>query len=156
MTLNDLTEALRAAPPDLPLIFDGPSGRTGPGYHVTEFKRADIDSIDCGGTRDAWREVTLQIQDGQGRAHMPVGKFLSIAARSAAAMDGLGDSPLRVEFAAGNTRLELLTVGQPVAETNAVVVPLGQDRAVCKPLQRAISASKASSCCGTAALPQCC
>lgn len=156
MTLNDLTEALGAAAPDLPLIFDAPTGRSGPGYHVTEFKRAEIQSIDCGGTRDAWQEVTLQIQDGQGREHMSVGKFLSISARSAMAIDGLGDSPLRVEFAANNARLEVLSLGQPVIEGDAVIVPLGQERALCKPLQRAIAASQTSSCCGAAAVAQCC
>lgn len=156
MTLSELTEALRAAPPDAALIFEAPSGRTGSGYHVTEFKRADIVSVDCGGTRDAWQEVTLQIQDGQRQAHMQVGKFLSIADRSAAAIDGLGHGRLRVEFAAGNARLELLSVGVPTIEGGAVVVPLGEDRAVCKPLQRAMAGAGTSSCCGAAALQHCC
>jgi hypothetical protein len=143
MTLTELTEALAAAPADAPLIFEAPTVRSAPGYHVTELKLAEVSAIDCGGRQDSWREATLQILDGQGGAHMPVGKFLSIARRSAAAMDGLGAHPLRVEFAAGNARLELFEPQAPRLEEGAVVIPLGAQRATCKPA--------ASLCCGAGA-----
>ena len=146
MTLNELTDALSKMNPAAPLVFEAASGRTGKGYHVTEFKLADIQSIDCGGRQDTWQEVTLQLQDGKGWAHMPVGKFLQIAQRSASAIDELGENTLRVEFSANNERLEILDVHPPEMSVDAVIVPLGTTRAACKPMLR--QSAKSVGCCG--------
>jgi hypothetical protein len=135
MTLDELTYALGKADPKVPLIFDGPSGRSAPGYHVTEFKRAHVDAIDCAGRRDSWQEARLQILDGQGREHMPVEKFLAIARHSRTAFPDLGAGELKVEFSAGNDRLELLDPLPPRIDEAAVIVPLGRQRATCKPAE---------------------
>ena len=157
MTLNDLSKALAVADPDLPLIFDAPGGRTSPGYHVTELKLGTEDSIDCGGQRDSWQEVKLQILDGQGDSYMSVGRFRSIATRSVAAIDGLGDHDLSVEFAVGNDRLEILTLNAPEIEKGAVIVPLGRQQAACKPRLRAAAAlSGATAQPGSGAAVACC
>lgn len=156
MTLNDLVQALAAVDPKVPLVFDAPSGRTAPGYHVTEVRLATLEAVDCGGVRSNWREAILQILDGQGRGYMPVGKFLDIAERSVAAIDGLDQYEIRVEFASGNDRLELLSLQAPRIDDARIVVPLSPVQAACKPLVRAAEASNKISCCGTAAVVSCC
>lgn len=32
-----------------------------PNYHITEFKLATIESVDCGGNLDTWKEIILQV-----------------------------------------------------------------------------------------------
>lgn len=79
----------------------------------TELKHAVIHSIACGGRTSAWTETVLQLLDGEGRGHMPVGTFLGILARSLSRIDGLGDGPLLVEFAHRNAGMQLFQPAAP-------------------------------------------
>lgn len=141
-TLASLAEVLETHAPDAPLIFATTEGEIGAGYHVTELKRAEIESIDCGGRVDRWRETHLQLLDGAGEAPMPVGRFLAIARQSVAAIDGLGAAPLRVEFAPANAGLRLHRIAGVEAKAGRVRVALAEERALCKP------AAEAGAACG--------
>lgn len=147
MTLEELRGELHGADGDAPLVFATGDGTIGPGYHVTEFRQADVTGIDCGGTLSTWSEAVMQVMDGHGRSHMQVGKFLSILSKSLAQVDGLGDAPLRVEFAPGNAGLGLFAVDGVTAKADGATVTLAAEGAVCKPLMRA-AAPIASACCG--------
>lgn len=116
---------------------------------MTELKLADIRGIDCGGRQDAWQEAVLQLLDGCGRQHMAVGKLRGILAKSSAALPGLGDAPLHVEFAHGNTALQRYELGAPSLTDGRVVVPLTRGAAQCKPLVAAMSVNTpaATGCC---------
>ncbi|MEL6644697.1 MAG: DUF6428 family protein [Pseudomonadota bacterium] len=147
MTLEDLLGELHGTRGDAALIFEAAQGAIGPGYHVTEFRQADVTGIDCGGKVSMWREAVMQLMEGHGRSHMAVGKFRAIAEASLAQVDGLGDAPLRVEFALGNAGLSLFAVDRVMAGAEGVKVVLAPERAVCKPATRAFG-PLASVCCG--------
>ncbi len=66
----------------LPLIFDLGAGNTVPaGYHVTEIKVVDHQTVDCGGVVNAWKETVIQLWRSNAETddqYMTVGKFLKI------------------------------------------------------------------------------
>lgn len=165
MTLTDLHAALSDLPGDAPLIFRTDDGDIGGGYHVTEFKRARIDSIDCGGNRSAWTEAAIQLLDGSGGTHMTAGKFASILGKSVKAVRGLGDDDYSVEFAPGNVGMRTYRAETPELIGDAVVIVLREGNAICKPLEAHRTAHSTEccarpaakvSCCGTGAVSSCC
>lgn len=132
-TLDRLINEMTGATADLPLVFRTDASDIGPGYHVTELKHLSVNSIDCGGRRSSWYEAQLQLLDGRHGTHMSVGKFASIAHRSAAAIDGLATIPLSVEYAPRNQGLRRYLIEGLKAEPDSVRVFLVEDGAVCKP-----------------------
>ncbi len=146
MTLDDLLAATRALPPELPLVFVTDDGPVGPGYHVTELKLARIVSIDCGARTSSWSETVLQLLDGHGRAHMPVGKFAGILAQSVRKVDGLGASPAFVEFGHHNAGMQIFRPGEPELTEGDVVLRLHPVRAQCKPASEATTPGRADGC----------
>jgi len=146
MTPNKLLGLLDGVPDDLPLVFETPHGAIQGGYHVTELKLAQIESVDCAANRSGWSEATLQLYDGHGGAHMPVGKFKAVLAKSIAHLKGLGAADLTVECANGNMGLNRYNLSDPTSTGEAVTVALTPITAMCKPLAGATA--RASSCCG--------
>ena len=141
MTLHEFTEALTAHAPNAPLVFSTAEGPINPGYHVTEFRRADIQIVDCGGRTGAETRAEMQLMDGGFGDHMQVGKLSDILARSLAALPGLRDAPLVVEFGQDHNGLALFDAAAPVAEAGDVHVALAPRKAVCRAAQR-------PDCCG--------
>lgn len=127
---------LRQQDPDKPLILTTDRGTAGAGYHVTELRHSLSTGIDCGGQIDSWHEARLQILDGSGGSHMPVGKLCGILEKSLSALPQLAEAPLLVEFGHDNAALTLMSVGAPQAQADHVTPPLGHAHAVCKPVQR--------------------
>ena len=147
MTLNELNAALQAADPSASVAILADGVAVSGGYHITELKRADVTSIDCGGRIARWREADLQILDGAGGDQMTVGTIRGVIGKSVQAVDGLGDAPLRAEFAAGNQGLRRYAVGAPeIGEDGAVALSLTEERAACKPMVDAF-AKTGPECC---------
>ncbi|MEM6662332.1 MAG: DUF6428 family protein [Pseudomonadota bacterium] len=163
MTLTDLHAALSTMPEEAALIFRTDAGDISPGYHVTEFKHARVESIDCGGRTSAWTEAAMQVLDGNGGAdqgHMAVGKFAAILRKSLTGVPGLGDHDFHVEFAPGNVGMRTYLPAAPELGEGGVTVPLLESGAICKPLEEsrsagAIEAGSGGSCCGPRA-SNCC
>lgn len=149
MTLDDLLAATRTLPPELPLVFATDDGPIGSGYHVTELKLAQIVSIDCGARTSSWSETVLQLLDGQGRSHMPVGKFAGILAQSVRKVDGLGASPAFVEFGHLNAGMQIFQPKAPEMTEGAVTLRLEPVRAHCKPALEATTAARDGGCGGS-------
>src|ERR1700730_5006466 len=80
MKTKDFIKALRRSP-DKALLFTNRDGDTiHPGYHLTELKAANYDTVDCGGQKNGWNETILQLwvpEDGD-HEYMLAGKFISI------------------------------------------------------------------------------
>ncbi len=153
MNLNELLEAMRTLPEDAPLVFSMPDGPSGEGYHVTELKLAHIKSVDCAAKLDTWTEATLQLLDSQGKTHMAVGKFANILDQSLRRIEGLGNSPLRIEFAHGNVGIRVFEPAVPVFSDGAAQLSLQPIKALCKPAMAGMPVPKTSSsneagCCG--------
>ena len=155
MTLDELLALTTSLPANHSLVFTTDDGPIGAGYHVTELKLANIVSIDCGARTSSWSEASLQLLDGQGRGHMPVGKFTSILARSLQKVDGLGASPAFVEFGHRNAGMQIFQPGEPEISGETVTLRLKPVRAHCKPAQEARRAEKAAAI-GTGASNPCC
>ena len=147
MTLQDFHDRLAQASPDARVVFATDEGRISAGYHVTEFKLAQIQSIDCGATPSQWTEASFQLLDGRGGEHMTAQKFQAILTRSAAILPGLLAAPFRIEFSIGNKGLRIHTVSAVTEEDGALIVDLKDDAAACKPMLRAQSAPAARACC---------
>ena len=146
MTPREFDTALSASPVDARLIFETSEGPIGPGYHVTEWKLAHVQSIDCGARRDDWTEASLQLLDGDGGQHMTVGTFRGILAKSMTALPDLADAPFSVEFAPGNAGLRIFQANAPRLDADRVTVTLQDGGATCKPALTAIDATEG--CCG--------
>lgn len=155
MTLDDIIAATSDMPAHAPLVFATEYGPIGEGYHVTELKLAQISSIDCGAHTDAWTETTLQLLDGGGKSHMPVGKFTDIVKQSIRRIEHLGDSALRVEFAHGNDGLRIFEPTLPRLIDGRVVLELHSIHAQCKPAAAGRLSDKDDSCC-TGKTTACC
>lgn len=151
MTPTDFAHHMQEMPAEAALIFETDSAAIAPGYHVTEWKLAQIDSIDCGARQSRWSEARLQLLDGYGTGrHMSVGRFRDILAKSIAALPQLGDSPFTVEFAPGNAGLRVFDAHPPVQTAGQVHVRLTPVSAACKPMLDAAPIA-AAACCGPTA-----
>ena len=149
MTPQELDSALAAFPQDAPLIFSSPDGPVGAGYHVTEWKLARIESIDCGAHRSAWTEAALQLLDGPGRDYMKVAKFRGILRKSIEAMPALEHTAFKVEYAPNNLGLRIFDPQMPVSDQASVTISLQDSGAQCKPMQMMEPAQPAQNpCCG--------
>ncbi len=141
--------ALRDAPA-LPLEFrlDG-EPLVPAGYHVTEVKAVSIESMDCGGQANAWRETVIQLMDGTPdearRGFMTTQKFLGIYDRVAARVPIQADSDVRVEY--GNVTTPALQFHVHAVEvgSDSVTVDLRRPGVMCK---ASGASSSAGQCCG--------
>ena len=148
-TLTDLLTDLKTLDPDLPLVFATDEGEIGGGYHVTELKRAHINSIDCGGRLSDWVETNLQLLDGTDRNHMKVGKFIGIASRSIDLVDGLSDGPLSFEYSPSNIGLRRYQASGITVQNDQITLRLSEDSAQCKPHAAFLTKSEGSNCCNS-------
>lgn len=148
MTLDDLLADLSRADAATPLVFATPEGPIGDGFHVTEFKQAQVRSIDCGGVEDAWSETRMQLMAGPG-APLSVDQFRRIAHRSSGAVDGLSGSPLLIEYAPSNAGLRQYAIRDVQQTDNALRVEIIEDQVACKAMGRIAQTRKAetATCC---------
>lgn len=133
MNLDSLLENLKTAPAQAALVFTSDAGDIGTGYHVTEFKLAQVTGIDCGGRVNEWQESAVQLLDGSGGSHMAVSKFTDILEQSIARVEGLGTAEAHVEFSPNNTGLRTYHLKTPQIKGDSVFIQLQAAGAVCKP-----------------------
>src|SRR5688572_29449164 len=80
-----------------------------PSYHVIEVKTGSFRGLDCGANTESWNETFIQLWDMQedGRAHMPVWKFLAILRKVADAVGFDADARLTFEVSDGVKPMQL-------------------------------------------------
>ncbi|MCA9836513.1 MAG: hypothetical protein KC422_06355 [Trueperaceae bacterium] len=148
------------------LIFGGADVLVAPGYHVTEIKSSQVQSMDCGGQGNSWTETILQLwspanpRDG----FMTVGKFLSIYNRVSSSLTLDDFAQMRVEYGEpGQVAVSYLVSQIELTEGN-VRVQLEAPGVACKGADRSVgdipvlnintsaccslSNQKESACCG--------
>ena len=138
------------------LVFVADGQEIGAGFHVTELKKAAVNSIDCGQRLDSWNESVVQLLDGAGDQHMSVAKFCAIVRKSEAALPGLTGERLLFEFAPGNRSLQRRAVERVIAEAGRVIVTLAAEAATCKPMADWQAAAAVTCSSQTPAEPRCC
>ena len=121
------------------------------GYHVTEVKAVTIESMDCGGKANAWKETVVQLMDGtpdEARAgFMTTQKFLDIYDRVAARIPVHGEAEIRFEYGNVSSPAMQYHLESVIAEPERVVVNLQLPGVMCKATG---SLSSAGQCCGPA------
>ena len=132
-TLAEVSSALAKVPADFPAVFTTEAGDIGGGYHVTELKLADVQSIDCMARQSSWREAQVQILDGHGGTHMAAGQLHKIIAQSLKAVPDLADVPFSIEFSPENQGLSRYSLGAPFTANGKLSIPLESGKATCKP-----------------------
>ena len=136
-TIRDLSQALEAAPADARVRFETEIAQAKPGYHVTELRLAQVQSIDCMGNRRDEQQGHLQILDGGFGAAMQAGKLKAILQKSTNALPDLLDAPLVVEFSPENNALGLYSLGAVTHSSADVAITLNAAKAQCRPAVKA-------------------
>jgi hypothetical protein len=152
-TTRAFLDILRSAGPDQQLVFQlDEVPLVEAGYHVTELKAVNYNTMDCGGVADRWEETVIQLWnpgDEPEREYMTVRKFLAIYDRVAKHIPVSYDAELRFEYGdkgrpAASYHVELLE-----SRENLILVHLRAPVVTCKERDRksANMAVAETSCC---------
>lgn len=103
-------------------------------YHITEFKLAQINSVDCGGNVDSWNEMLLQILEPakENKEPMAVEKVLSIISKVSEKIQISANSILRIEFGNSNVSMSQFFVETIGVTESSLVVYLKEGATECK------------------------
>lgn len=142
-------DAVRAAPA-LPLEFSLYGEALVPaGYHVTEVKAVSIESMDCGGKANSWRETVIQLMDGTAaeaqQGFMTTAKFLSIYDRVVVSVPVHAGAEVRFEYGNVSTPAMQFHVSSVEVKPDRVVVDLRHPGVMCKATG---ASSSEGQCCG--------
>jgi len=143
--------------PDIPVIFTQDEHAISPGYHVTEVKTSVVNSLDCGQGTDQWRELVIQLLDGNAetsKTYMQSTKFMGILDKALNTEHADESTNLYFEFAPGNAALQKSSISAIEIADNTIVISLTATTAQCKPYQRALASGTVSAsengCCVSA------
>ncbi|MDZ4725993.1 MAG: DUF6428 family protein [Leptospira sp.] len=104
-------------------------------YHITEFKLANIQSIDCGGNIDSWSEMILQVLEpgvNFEKEAMEIQKLLSIIDKVNSKMDIPNDCLLRIEFGNKDIPMSQYFVNSIGITNSSLIVHLEEGAPECK------------------------
>ena len=129
-----------------PLIFDLGGGKRIPvGYHVTEIKAVNLQTVDCGGVVNAWNETVVQLWRSDlepDTAYMSAGKFLKIVRAVVSNIALEPSSELRFEYGDDGQSAVHYTVSRFELTSEGLTVHLEWIGVRCKALDR-LSAARA-------------
>ncbi len=136
MKTQDFINLLQANPVK-ELVFEYRSGQTvGANYHITEVKNITVDSVDCGGGTNYWKETVIQLledpsEKGKTRS-MTAAKALGILNRvnSIKPMDPM--SPVKFEYGNQTFHTTQLPVGDYITQGDQLLLRLREESALCK------------------------
>src|SRR5437868_12507697 len=101
MTTDEFIARLRSAP-NKSLVFVNADGETiHTGYHLTEIKAANFDTVDCGGEKNRWKETIMQLwvpEVERSNEFMTAGKFLSTYEKVSRMIDVDLSAEVRFEY----------------------------------------------------------
>lgn len=132
--------------PELDLQFQYEKGKwVDASYHITEIKQAPITSVDCGGVKNSWTEIIIQLwepQGGQQLRSMKVKKALSIVELVEKSMPLNPEAVVKIEFGNRDFDTRQMYPGNIIADNEDLVIDLRPDVTQCKAIER-------GGCCGT-------
>ncbi|MCW7468542.1 DUF6428 family protein [Leptospira kanakyensis] len=134
-TWNDFTTKLELYP-ELHLEFlYSETKRIFPNYHITEFKLANIQSVDCGGKSDSWTEIILQVLEPNKETDtnpMTLSKVNSILKKVNGSMNIPNDATLRIEFGNEGTAMRQYFVSEMQTNGKSLTIHLKDGKTECK------------------------
>lgn len=126
--------------PQLDLQFQYAENRlVAPSYHITEIKQAPIVSVDCGGVKNEWTEVIIQLYEPiskQQERPMKVKKAISIIEVVEKVLPLDINAVVKIEF--GNSEFDTRQM-QPngfIIDGENLVIDLRPDTVQCKAIER--------------------
>lgn len=156
MKTNQFTKTLQENP-NKALFFEYQTGqylRTD--YHITEIKNVNFDTVDCGGIRNQWSEVHIQLWENEipepnhGVDTDKAMKIFDVVNRS---RETYPESEIKFEYGNSSFPTAVLPVNQIKDTGDALIVQLVADQTTCKAKDRATTPEeKAAACCGPAAV----
>lgn len=122
--------------PELHLEFEyGKNQTIFPNYHITEFKLANIQSVDCGGKSDSWSEIILQVLEPKvekDTESMTLGKVNSILKKVTTSMDIPEEATLRIEFGNETSAMRQYFVSEMRPKDSSFLIQLKDGKTECK------------------------
>ena len=124
-----------------------------PSYHITEIKQAPIVSVDCGGVKNEWTEIIVQLwvpEEQQQLRSMKVSKALSIVDIVEKMLPLDTDGTIKIEFGNSEFDTRQMFPNTITADGENLVIDLRPDAVQCKAIERG------GSCGTTATGEECC
>jgi hypothetical protein len=147
MKTKDFIGLLRGSP-DRALLFMNAEGHLiHSGYHLTEIKAANYDTVDCGGKKNRWNETILQLWVPQEADddYMLTGKFVSIYDKVSKMVTIDQEAEVRIEYGDDHFLPTTYHVGNFIKASNSLRFVLEPPSTTCKARDR--SKANAESCC---------
>ncbi|MEM6986651.1 MAG: DUF6428 family protein [Pseudomonadota bacterium] len=146
VTLNTLRNAAHEHPSHT-VVFATPDSVIPAGFHLTEFKRNRVDSIDCGGVQNQWLEVAVELLGDTTGAAMQTDTLSRIIDTTEQALPGIASLPLYIEYAPHDATVQRFQIASLRATDNQLEVALKATHGECKANTRAVLSG--GSCCST-------
>ena len=119
------------------LLFEySPNTFVNANYHITEIKNTTIDSVDCGGKTNFWKETIVQLWENPlevgKRTFMTVSKAIEIFDRVNSIKPLLLDTEIKIEYGNNSFHTANLVVHTITENDKSIVVKLHSDSTQCK------------------------
>ncbi|WP_232834925.1 DUF6428 family protein [Pleomorphovibrio marinus] len=127
-------------------------------YHITEIKNVDFDTVDCGGVRNQWKEVHIQLWENEipePEHAVDTSKALKIAEVVGKVRETYPEAVIKFEYGNAHFPATALPVHQVKVAGESLIVQLVPDQTTCKAKDRASTPEeKAAACCGPVSRPK--
>ena len=122
--------------PELDLQFQYAANKwVAPSYHITEIKQAPITSVDCGGVKNEWTEIIVQLMEPSNQQQlraMKVRKALSIIDIVEKVMPLDINGEVRIEFGNSEFDTRQLSPSEFMSDDENLIVNLSPVAVQCK------------------------
>jgi hypothetical protein len=152
MKTSEFTTILQQNP-EKALFFEYQAGQyVRTDYHITEIKNVNYDTVDCGGIRNQWSEVHVQLWENEipePDHAVDSNKALKIFKVVNKVRETYPDKEIKFEYGNSLFPTAVLPIYQIKDTGNALIVKLIPDQTTCKAKVRATTPEeKAAACCG--------
>ncbi|EMS34446.1 hypothetical protein C943_03665 [Mariniradius saccharolyticus AK6] len=151
MKTSEFTQILEKSPGKA-LFFEYQAGQyVRPDFHITEIKNVNFDTVDCGGIRNQWSEVHVQLWENEipePNHAVDTAKALKIFEVVNRVRETYPASEIKFEYGNSKFPTAILPIHQIKDTGNALIVQLVPDQTTCKAKDRATTPEeKAAACC---------
>ena len=105
-------------------------------YHITEVKHITIDSVDCGGKTDAWKETIIQLWESPTepatKKHMSADKALNILKKVGELKTYDLNAEVKFEYSNANFNTAQLFVNDYDTQDDNLILKLAVEKTDCK------------------------
>ena len=152
MKTSEFTQILKENP-EKSLFFEYQAGQyVRTDYHITEIKNVSYDTVDCGGIRNEWHEVHIQLWENEipePEHAVDTSKALKIFDVVQKVRPTFQDTEIKFEYGNSSFPTAVLPVHNIKEARNSLIVQLTADQTTCKAKDRATTPEeKAAACCG--------